>query len=179
MSSDFESLNILLRKKKKLVPTNCSEAAVKNILLMLEELPKELRLIAARFDERSSLEPIIEGKRSLRDTLLHLLNIEGLNYTTIFPAFLLDKPTIYPLHAERDLRKLNLFSDFSFEGLLETFCLERRKTLNFLRSLEMQDWTKQMIKSGKAREETIYSRARELAMHDFVHVQTLKFQLNI
>ncbi len=180
MEPDYKSeLNKLLQKKKKGFPTSFSDSGLANILSVLDETPNHLVSIAKRFDEESSLEPILEGKRSMRETLIHLLNVEGLNYMTIYPAFLLNKPNVYPLHAERDFDRLSLFRDFKFNQLLEAFCCERRKTLNFMRSLERNDWLKQLIESGKARMESIYWRARGLAIHDFTHIQILKLQMDI
>lgn len=177
MSADYkEALNKLVEKKKKEIPTAFSELALTNIFVILESTPIYLTSIAKHFDDKSALEPIIEGKRSFKETLIHLLNIEGLHYTTIYPAYLLHKPIVYPLHAERDFDRLRLFTDFTLHELLEAFCLERRKSLHFLKSLKESDWSRQLIEANKAREETIYWRARALAIHDFTHVQILKFQ---
>jgi len=179
MRSDYkEELNKLVEKKKKEIPTSFSEAAVNNIFATLEYTPNYLTSIAKHFDEERSLTPIIEGKRSFRETLIHLLNIEGLNYTTIYPAFLLNRPMVYPLHAEKDFDRLNLFSGLQSNELLDAFKLERRKSLNFLKSLKKSDWSKQLKEENKAREESIFWRARALAIHDFTHVQILKFQTN-
>src|SRR5262245_49999927 len=102
MSSDYkERLQKLVEKKKKEIPTAQSDQSLANIFETLEETPRYLDSISSRFNEKTSLEPIIAGKRSFRETLIHLLNIEALNYTTIYAAYLLDKPKVYPLHAER------------------------------------------------------------------------------
>lgn len=179
MKSDYkEELSKLVHKKKKEIPGSFSEVAATNIFTILECTPNYLTSIAKHFDDRSSLEPIIEGKRSFRETLIHLLNIEGLNYATIYPAFLLNKPMVHPLHAERDLDRLGLFLDFQLNELLEAFCLERRKSLSFLKSLKKSEWHRQFAEENKAGKETIYWRARGLAIHDFTHVQILKFQTN-
>ena len=121
---------------------------------------------------------MLQGKRSFRETLIHLLNIEGLNHTTIFPAFPLKRPMVYPLHAEKDFDRLNLFSGLPLGELLEAFGLERNKTLNFLKSLKKTYWSRQLREENKAIEESFYWRARGLAIHDFTHVQILKFQTN-
>jgi hypothetical protein len=180
MAKDYkEQLNKLVEKKKKEIPTAQSDDAIKNIFETLEETPRFLIAIAKRFDEKTSLNPIIEGKRSFRETLVHLLNIEGLNYTTIYPAFLLNKPKVYPLHAEKDFDRLSLFTDFKLKDLLQAFDLERKKTLSFLRSLKPNDWIRQLVEDNKARQETIYWRARGLAVHDYTHVHILKFQMDL
>lgn len=170
-------MNHLVQAKKKAIPTSLSDAAIRNIFETLEETPAHLTAIAKRFDEKTSLEPIIPGKRSFRETLVHFLNIEGLNYTTIYPAFLLKKPEVHSIHAERDFGRLNLFADFQLPELLSAFKLERKKTLGFLKSLKKSDWSKQLIEENKQRQETIYWRARGLAIHDYTHVHILKFQL--
>lgn len=178
MKSPYKTeLDKLVQKKKDEIPTCFTDFAIDNIYATLEYTPHFLTTIAQNFDDKSSLDPIIEGKRSFRETLIHLLNFEGLNYTTVYPSFLLNKPKVYPIHAERDFDKLNLFSDFQLNELLAAFAFERKKYLNFLKSLKKKDWLKQLTEEGKEREETIYSMARRTAIHDFIHVQILKFQI--
>ncbi|MBK8485984.1 MAG: hypothetical protein IPL31_16935 [Saprospiraceae bacterium] len=179
MKSSYKAeLDILVQKKKNEMPTSFSEMALDTIFMTLEYTPQYLTEFATHFDDKSSIKPIIDGKRSFKETLIHLLNFEGLNYTTIYPAFLINNPKVYPLHAERDFDKLSLFSDFQFKELLTAFCFERRKYLNFLKSLKKKDWNKQLREEGKARVETIYLMARRTAVHDFTHIQILKFQTN-
>ncbi len=167
--------SVQLTKKK--IPTTFSESAVTNVFRILENTPKYLTSVTKHFDDNSSRNPLSDGKRSFRETLIHLLNIEFLNYTTIYPAFLLNKPVIHPIHSERDFDRLSLFLDFELNELLDAFCMERRKSLSFLKSLKESDWMKQLVEVNKAREETIYWRARGLAIHDFTHIQILNFQM--
>lgn len=180
MIKNYKSeLNILLSKKKKEIPTVFSETAYNNIIDTLRETPKVIHDLSKFFDNKSSTKPIIEGKWSFKETLIHILNIEILNYTTIYPAYLLDKPIVYPLHAERDIKKLNLFKDFSLSELVNEFKSERRKLLNFLEGLDYKDLHRKIIEKNKTREETIYWRLRGLALHDFTHIQILNFQLGV
>lgn len=179
MKSNYKAeLDKLVQKKRNEIPTSFSENALDTIFATIEYTPHYVISIAKKFDDNSSLIPIIEGKRSFRETLIHLLNFEGLNYTTVYAAFLLDKPHVYPIHSERDFDKLNLFADFQLSDLIMAFCFERKKYINFLKSLKKKDWNRAMIEDGKAREETIYLMARRTAVHDFTHVQILKFQTN-
>jgi hypothetical protein len=179
MKSSYKAeLNKMVEKKRNEIPTSFSEIALEAIFKTLEYTPKYLTALAKQFDENSSRKPIIEGKRSFRETLVHLLNFEGLNYTTVYPAFLINKPQVYPIHSERDFDRLNLFADFQLHDLLTAFCFERKKHLTFLRSLKKKDWDRKMTEQGKAREETIYLMARRTALHDFTHIQILKFQTN-
>jgi hypothetical protein len=130
MGPDYKKeLNRLVQSKKKEIPTSFSEAALTNIFTILEFTPGYLTLISKYFNDKSSLKPIIEGKRSFRETMIHLLNVEGLNYTTIYPSLILNKPVVYPLHAERDFGRLSLFGDFNLNELLNVFCMERKKSL--------------------------------------------------
>lgn len=180
MIKNYKSeLNILLSKKKKEIPTVFSVTAYKNIIETLRETPQKISLLSKKFDNKTSLTPVIKGKWSFRETLIHILNIEILNYTTIYPAYLLDKPVVYPLHAERDIKKLNLFKDFSLSELVNEFKSERRKLLNFLEGLDYKDLVRKIIEKNKAREETIYWRLRGLALHDFTHIHILNFQLGV
>lgn len=180
MSSDYKTeLNNLLAKEKKVIPTLQTESSIKRIFEILQNTPTEIFAISDCIGNADFQKPIIPGKRSFRETLIHMLNIETLNYTTIYPAFLLEKPEIFPLHAERDIDRLNLYKDFSRSELMSAFATERKKTLNFLKSLNQKDWSKQMIEQNKQRQETIYWRARGHALHDFTHILILKFQLDI
>ncbi len=177
MKSSYKvELEKAVQKKRNEIPTSFSEAALDTILATLEYTPQYLNSIAKHFDDKTSLKPLMEGKRSFRETLIHLLNFEGLNYTTVYPALLLNNPKVYPIHAERDFGKLCLFTDFQLSELLTAFCFERKKSLSFLKSLKTKDWTKSLIEESKVREETIYSMARRTAVHDFTHIQILKFQ---
>ncbi len=179
INSNYKTeLDRLVYKKRNEMPTSFSETALDIIFDTLEYTPQYLTALAKRFDEKSSLEPIIDGKRSFRATLIHLLNFEGLNYTNVYAAFLINKPQVYPIHAERDFDKLNLFADFHTDELLTAFCFERKKYFNFLKSLKKKDWCKPMTEEGKTREETIYSMTRRTAVHDFTHIEILKFQIN-
>lgn len=172
-------VNALLANAKKHIPTAYSEAAVSNALGILEATPPTLKEISSHISEQDFAKPIIPGKRSFKETLHHFLNIEALNYVTIYPALLIDKPKVYGLHAERDLGRLRLYEDFTRDELLTSFDLERRKTLNFLKALKKTDWQRQIIESGKSRQETIYWRARALALHDHTHVLILRFQMGL
>lgn len=179
MKSSYKAeLDKLVQKKRNEMSTSFSETALNSIFATLEYTPQYLTGIANQFDDKSSLIPIIEGKRSFRETLIHLLNFEALNYTSVYPAFLINKPQIYPIHTERDFDRLNLFADFELNDLLKAFCFERKKYLTFLKSLKKKDWNREMVEEGKAREETIYLMARRTAVHDFTHIQILNFQTN-
>jgi hypothetical protein len=179
MKPDYKSeLQKLLQKKKNEMPTSFSEKAIDAIIATLEYTPQYLMAMAKLYDDQSALKPIIEGKRSFRETMIHLLNFEALHYTTIYPAFLINKPQVYPIHSERDIDRLNLFASFQLHDLVMAFCFERKKYITFLRSLKKKDWYREIVEHGKARHETIYLMARRTAIHDFTHIQILEFQTN-
>ncbi|MFN0215878.1 MAG: hypothetical protein ACKVT2_16590 [Saprospiraceae bacterium] len=80
MKSSYKAeLNKIVQKKRAEMPTSFSETALDTIFATLEFTPQYLTAIAKQFDDKSSIKPIIEGKRSFRETLIHLLNFEGLN----------------------------------------------------------------------------------------------------
>ncbi|MBL7998040.1 MAG: DinB family protein [Candidatus Kapabacteria bacterium] len=178
MSADYkQKLHTIIEAKKKEMPSQGSVNAILSIMATLQETPRYLRSVAPRFPEERSRVPIMEGKRSFRQTVEHLLNIEALHYTTIYPAFLLPTPDVYPLHAERHIARLQLFDSFTMEELLTVFEFERRKSLSFLESLTAGDWLRTIREQGKKRQESIYWRARTLALHDVTHVHIIMFQL--
>ena len=167
----------LVDRKKALIPTACTEEGIANALKILETMNERITELALRFDEATALAPLAPGKRSFKETLIHLMNIESLNYITIYAAYLIKMPQVYPLHAEKHLSKLNLYSSFSLAELNASFILERKKTLCFLHQLKPADWNRQMIETGKKRSESIYWRTRGLALHDYTHLLILHFQL--
>lgn len=180
LTEDYKvRVNALLADAKKQIPTAFSEPAVSKALHILESTPAALKELSSYISEKDFAKPITKGKRSFKETLHHFLNIEALNYVTIYPALLIDKPRVYGLHAERDLGKLRLYEGFTRAELLTSFQLERRKTLNFLKSLEKDDWQRQIVESGKSRQETIYWRTRALALHDHTHLLILRFQMEL
>lgn len=172
-------VNARLAEARKKIPTVYSEAAAGAALGILVSTPAALMEISSRISVEDFAQPIMPGKRSFKETLMHFLNIEALNYVTIYPAFLIDKPEVHDIHAERDLGRLRLYEDFTKTELLKAFELERKKTLNFLRALKQTDWQRQIIESGKARQESIYWRIRALALHDYAHLLILRYQMNL
>src|SRR5262245_42790950 len=135
MKSNYKTeLGKLVQKHKSELPTSFSEDAVPVIFSTLESTPGYLNSVAKNFSGKTALIPIAEGKRSFKETMIHLLNFEGLNYTTTYAAFLMNNPKVYSIHAERDFDRLGLFSDFKLDELLTAFSFERRKYLSFLKS---------------------------------------------
>lgn len=171
-----EMLAQKVNMKKRLMPTTYSEAAVEAIRFTLADTPLFIAAFVHQISEESAHQPLMEGKRSIYDTLLHLLHFEALHHTLSYPTKLLSQPHVYPIHPERDISKLKLYANFSLSELVQAFQYERRKYLNFLNSLSHEDWQRTMIESGKARKETLYLAARRTALHDYAHIQIISFQ---
>ncbi|MFN8278437.1 MAG: hypothetical protein U0T84_13215 [Chitinophagales bacterium] len=171
-----DEVHRIVQQKKQAIPTAFSAPAVTAILATLEDTVLYLQALARKFDDKSARLPIVAGKRSFRETLIHLLNFEALHYHTAYMALLLREPKVYPIHAERDIARLKLFAGFTVDELVQSFCLERKKYLSFLRALQQPDWARSIEEAGKARHENIYLMARRTAIHDYTHIQILIFQ---
>lgn len=75
INSNYKAeLDKLLQKKRNEMPTSFSEAELEIIFNTIEYTPLYLTALAERYDDKSLLKPIIEGKHSFRETMIHLLN---------------------------------------------------------------------------------------------------------
>jgi hypothetical protein len=90
---------------------------------------------------------------------------------------LADEPWIASIHPERDLGKLLQFDRLPFAELMAYFGLRRVVLLRVLESLTEEKWSRCIREAGKQRKESVYWRARGIALHEWEHWQDIETKI--
>ena len=98
----------------------------------------------------------------------------ALSSEAIYLALLVKEPELAPIHAERDLGKLLRFERLPWADLLGYFKVRRAVLLGVLEGLKAAQWARVVREAGKQRKESVYWRARGLALHEAEHVGELE-----
>jgi hypothetical protein len=122
-------------------------------------------------------EPLGKGERSGTEVLAHLLNTEALSAEAIYLALLIREPELADIHAERQLGKLLGFERLPWADLLGYFRVRRKVLLGVLHGLKEAQWARVVREAGKQRKESLYWRARGMALHEAEHVGELEGKL--
>ena len=162
---------------KKSIPTTQSGSGIDAIYSILDSTHDELLELSRLVPFENHDKPLMTGKRSFRENLIHLLNVENLDSMIITQALTFDKPEVLPLHSERDIGKLSMYNDLNTNELLSYFKLRRKILMKLFLSLSNEQWQRQIIELHKSRQESVYWRARGLALHEYEHIHIIKFQL--
>jgi hypothetical protein len=122
-------------------------------------------------------QPLGSGERSFTEDLAHLIHSEARFSEAIYLALLADEPTFPDIHSERQWGRLLRFDLLPFSDLLAYFKLRRHVLLRVLASLTEEQWARTIREEGKKRQESVYWRARSLAMHELEHLSDLQSKL--
>lgn len=163
---------------KKQISTAQTDSNIKEVLRLLTETPQRLESFRKGLTKEQLHEPLGPGERSFTETLAHLLNTEALSSQAIYLALLADEPMLTDIHAERDLGRLLRFDLLAFAELLAYFRLRRTILLRVLATLTKERWSRCIREAGKQRKESVYWRARGIALHELEHLQDLEIKLN-
>ena len=163
---------------KKQISTVQTEANIKEILRSLSETVERLAALSKGLSETKLQEPLGKDERSFTEALGHLINTEAISSEAIHLALMLNEPILPDVHAERDLGKLLRFDLLPFSELMMYFATRRTVLLRILASLSEDQWSRCIRENGKQREESVYWRARGLALHELEHLQDLEFKLS-
>ena len=82
------------------------------------------------------------------------------------------------IHPERQLGKLLRYDLLASSDLLAYFKLRRTVLLRVLGSLTEEQWSRAIREAGKKRKESVYWRARSIAMHELEHVLDLESKVS-
>jgi hypothetical protein len=145
---------------KKRIPAEQSEANVTEVLRLLAETHPKLESLSTGLSEQQYLAPLGPGERSLKETLVHILNCESRTFETITMALLAGEPLLATIHAERDFGKLFQFERMPFSDLLAYFKFRRTVLLRVLNNLKEKQWSRVVRQEGKQRMESVYWQAR-------------------
>lgn len=159
---------------QKTISTDLTPANIARVLELLRETPEKLKALSKLLSVEKLRQPLGADERSLTEDLAHLINSEARTSEAIYLALLVDEPLIADIHSERDWGKLLRFDLLDFPELLVYFKIRRKVLLRILSALTEAQWSRPIREEGKKRKESIYWRARSLALHESEHVSDLE-----
>ena len=163
---------------KNKISTDQTPANIARVIEILTETPQKLETLSKSVTAEGSRQPLGDGERSFTQDLAHLLNGEARSSEMIYQALLSNEPLFKDIHPDRNLGKLLRFDLLEFKDLLAYFKLRRTVLLRVLSGLKEADWSRSVIEEGKQRKESVYWRARTIAMHELDHLVDLERKLN-
>lgn len=161
----------------KKISTDLTAANIARIIEILAETPQKLEAWSKSLTAEGSRQPLGEGERSFIQNLAHLLNGEARSSEMIYQALLSNEPLFPDVHPERHLGKLLRLDLLDFKDLLAYFKIRRAILLRVLSGLKEEDWSRCVREEGKQRKESVYWRARTIAMHELDHIGDLENKL--
>jgi hypothetical protein len=167
-----------LTRMKKLLSTEATTTNMAKVQEMLAGTPTQLEKLSQRCSSEQFRQPLGPGERSFTEVLAHLINSEARSSEAIYLALLVDEPLFPDIHSERQWGKLLRYDLLPFPDLLAYFRLRRTTLLRVLDSLTEQQWGRVIREEGKKRKESVYWRARTIAMHELDHLTDLQRKLN-
>jgi len=161
---------------KKSISTELSPANIAKVMETLAESPIRLEALSKSVSAPSGKlrQPLGKGERTATEVLAHLINGEARSSEMIYQALLTNEPFFAEIHPERHWGKLLRFDLLDFSDLLAYFKLRRKVLLRVLSGLKEKDWARAVREEGKQRKESVYWRARSLALHESEHVDELE-----
>ncbi|HSL45700.1 MAG TPA: DinB family protein [Anaerolineales bacterium] len=163
---------------KKEIPTALTKANIAKVMDLLLDTPVQLERLSAGLTREQLCQPLGVGERSLTEDLAHLIHSEARSSEAIYLALLLDEPLFPDIHSERQWGKLLRFDLLDFSDLLNYFKLRRAVLARVLASLTEEQWERFIREEEKKRKESVYWRARSLAMHELEHLTDLQRKLS-
>lgn len=145
---------------------------------MLADTPARLESLSKPLSAEQLCQPLGDGERSFTEDLAHLIHCEARSSEAIYLAVLMDEPVFPDVHPERQWGRLLRLDLFPFQDLLAYFKFRRAVLLRVLASLTEEQWTRVIREEGKKRKESVYWRARTIAMHELDHLADLQRKLN-
>ena len=166
-----------MTKMKKIIPTEITESNITQIIDLLSNTPRKLEDLCARFSGEQFVKPLGTGERSLTENIAHLLHCEAIASEFIYLALLKNEATFNDIHPEREYGKLLRYDLFPFKSLVDYFTFRRTVLLRVLTSLKAEQWSRSIPEKGKIRKESVYWRARSLALHEVEHINDIEIKL--
>jgi hypothetical protein len=162
----------------KAISTDQTPENIAKVIEALTRFPARLEALiksvpAARFSQ-----PLGRGERTPAEVLAHLLNTEARSSEMIYQALLVKEPFFPDIHPERDWGKLLRLDLLEFSELLAYFKIRRKVLLRVLSRLKEKDWGRAVREEGRQRKESVYWRARTIAMHELDHLGDLEKKLS-
>jgi hypothetical protein len=163
---------------KKTISTELTDANIANVKELLADTPIQLEHLSNLFSEEHLRQSLGTGERSFTEDLAHLIHTEARSSEAIYLALLLEEPLVPDIHPERQWGKLLRYDLLTFGELLGYFKVRRTVLLRVLTSLTNEQWSRSIREAGKKRQESVYWRARTIAMHELEHLTDLQNKLS-
>lgn len=162
---------------KKVISTEPTNANIAKITDLLADTPMQLESLGKDLTNEQLCQPLGSGERSLTEDLAHLFHCEARSSEAIYLALLVNEPIFPDVHPERQLGKLLRYDLLPFPDLLAYFKLRRAVLLRVLASLTEGQWERSIREEGKKRKESVYWRARSIALHELEHLSDIQIKL--
>lgn len=162
---------------KKTISTEQTPKNIAKVIEALTESPIRLEALIRSIPAGKLSQPLGKGERTPVEVLAHMLNGEAISSEMIYQALLVNEPSFANIHPERDLGKLLRFNELEFSELLAYFKIRRKVLLRVLSGIKEKDWSRVIREEGKQRRESVYWRARTIAMHELDHLEDLEGKL--
>ena len=162
---------------KKAVSTDLTSVNIVKVKELLADAPIQLENLSRPLSEEQLRQPLGAGERSFTENLAHLIHAEARSSEAIYLALLMNEPLVPDIHPERQWGKLLRYDLLSFHELLAYFKVRRAILLGVLGSLTEEQWARTIHEAGKKRQESVYWRARTVAMHELEHLTVLQSKL--
>ena len=162
---------------KKAISTELTTMNIAKVLELLMDSPVQLDELSRAGMEEELRQPLGSGERSFTEDLAHLIHSEARTSEAIYLALLLDKPLIPEVHSERQWGQLVRYDLLALSDLLSYFKLRRAVLVRVLTPLTVEQWSRTIREVKKKRQESVYWRARSLAMHELDHLTDLQNKL--
>jgi hypothetical protein len=162
---------------KKSISTDLTNANIAQVKELLADTPAKLESLSKRLSSEQLSQALGAGERSFTEDLAHLIHTEARSSEAIYLALLLEEPLLPDIHPERQWGKLLRYDLSSFDELIIYFKLRRTILVRVLASLTEEQWARSVREPGKKRQESVYWRARTIAMHELDHLNDLQNKL--
>ena len=162
---------------KKSITTDQTPANIAQVVEILTDSPTRLEALSRSVSAEKFRQPLGKGERTPTEVLAHVLNGEARWSEMIYQALLVNEPFFADIHPERDWGKLLRFDLLDFSELLAYFIIRRKVLLRVLSRLKEKDWGRAVREEGKQRKESVYWRARTIAVHELDHLGNLESKL--
>ena len=162
---------------KKLISTDQTPANIAKVMEILAESPARLDSLSKGISVERLRQPLGKGERTATEVLAHMINGKARSSEMIYQALLANEPFFADIHPDRNWGKLVRFDLLEFSDLLAYFKIRRTVLLHVLSGLKEAGWTRCVREEGKQRKESVYWRARTIAMHELDHVGDLERKL--
>lgn len=159
------------------ISTGHTPANIAKVMELLAQSPVRLDALAKSAPAERLRQPLGKDERTPTEVLAHMLNGEAVSSEMIYRAVLVKEPFFDNIHPERDWGKLARFDLLEFSELLAYFKTRRKVLLRALSGLKEKDWARAVREEGKQRKESVYWRARTIALHEADHLEDLERKL--